>query len=142
MIRHDQERVTDSDAAIEAMGEYVGGGDPHIGVVDDACRARLMEIGEARTHIDPDLLADESDVTWNQIARMRDVLVYHHHGTDLAVVASSFCMGTASWRVAWRRCSGGGVCAPRVAIRAGRHWRERQCSRREIAPLIAVACDE
>ena len=50
--------------------------------------ARLMEIGEAVMHIDPDLLAGEPDVAWNQIARMRDALVHHYHDTDFAVVES------------------------------------------------------
>lgn len=48
----------------------------------------MMEIGEAVKHIDPDLLAGEPDVAWNQIARMRDVLVHHYHDTDFAVVES------------------------------------------------------
>ena len=57
-------------------------------VVYDACRARLMEIGEAVKHIDPDVLGAAPEVAWNQIARMRDVLVHHYHDTDFAVVES------------------------------------------------------
>ena len=47
-----------------------------------------MELGEAVTHIGPNLLAVEPDVAWNQIARMRDILVHHYHDTDFAVVES------------------------------------------------------
>ena len=88
MTRRDQERLSDIEDAIEAISDYVANGDLHDGVVYDACRARLMEIGEAVKHIDPDLLAAEPDVAWNQIARMRDVPVHHYHDTDFAVVES------------------------------------------------------
>lgn len=77
MTRRDQERLSDIEGAIEAISDYVADGDLHDGVVYDACRARLMEIGEAVKHINPDLLAAEPDIAWNQIARMRDVLVHH-----------------------------------------------------------------
>ena len=88
MTRRDQERLSDIEDAIEAISEYVANGDLHDGVVYDACRARLMEIGEAVKHIDPDLIVAETDVAWNQIARMRDILVHHYHDTDFAVVES------------------------------------------------------
>ena len=88
MTRRDQERLSDIEDAIEAISDYVANGDLHDGVVYDACRARLMEIGEAVKHIDPDLLAAETDVAWNQIARMRDILVHHYDDTDFAVVES------------------------------------------------------
>ena len=88
MTRRDQERLSGIEDAIEAISDYVANGDLHDGVVYDACRARLMENGEAVKHIDPDLLGGEPDVAWNQIARMRDVLVHHYHHTDFAVVES------------------------------------------------------
>ncbi len=88
MTRRDQEWLSDIEDAIEAISDYVAGGDLHDGVVYDACRARLMEIGEAVKQIGPDLLAVEPDVAWNQIARMRDILVHHYHDTDFAVVES------------------------------------------------------
>jgi uncharacterized protein with HEPN domain len=69
-----------------AIGEYLAEGGLHRGVVYDACRDRLMEIGEAVKHIDATLLDQRPDVEWKQIARMRDVLVHHYHDTDFAVV--------------------------------------------------------
>jgi uncharacterized protein with HEPN domain len=84
----DQEWLSDIEDAIDAMNEYLAEGDLHDGVVYDACRVRLMEIGEAVKHIDPDILAAEPYVAWNQVARMRDVLVHHYHDTDFAVVES------------------------------------------------------
>ena len=88
MTRRDQERLSDIEDAIQAISDYVANGDLLDGVVYDACRARLMEIGEAVKHISPDLLAAEPDVAWNQIARMRDILVHHYHDTDFAVAES------------------------------------------------------
>ena len=88
MTRRDRERLSDSEDAIDAINEYVARGDLHDGVVYDACRARLMEIGEAVKHLDSRLLDAAPDIAWNQIARMRDVLVHHYHDTDFAVVES------------------------------------------------------
>jgi len=86
VTRRDQEWLSDIESALDAIDEYLTGGDLRQGVVYDACRARLMEIGEAVKHIDPQLLAMQPTVEWKQIARMRDVLVHHYHDTDFAVV--------------------------------------------------------
>ena len=86
MTRRNQERLSDIEDAIKAIGEYLAEGDLHQGVVYDACRARLMEIGEAVKHIDTTLLDQRPEVEWKQIARMRDVLIHHYHDTDFAVV--------------------------------------------------------
>lgn len=86
MTRRNRERLSDIEDAIEAMGAYLVDGDLHQGVVYDACRARLMEIGEAVKHIDTALLDQRPEVEWKQIARMRDVLVHHYHDTYFAVV--------------------------------------------------------
>lgn len=56
------------------------------GIVFDACRARLIEIGEAAKNIEPDLLASFPAVRWRAIARMRDRLAHHYFDTDHAVV--------------------------------------------------------
>lgn len=88
MTRRDRERLSDIEDAIDAINEYVARGNLHDGVVYDACRARLMEIGETVKHLNPLLLDAAPDIAWNQIARMRDVLVHHYHDTDFAVVES------------------------------------------------------
>ena len=62
MTRRNQERLSDIEDAIAAIGEYVAEGDLHQGVVYDACRARLMEIGEAVKHIDTTLLDQRPEV--------------------------------------------------------------------------------
>ena len=86
MTRRDQEWLSDIEVAIQAISDYVADGDLHDGLVYDACRARLMEIGEAVKHVDPKLLAAEPDVAWSQIARMKDVLIHHYHDTDFVVI--------------------------------------------------------
>jgi uncharacterized protein with HEPN domain len=86
VTRRNQERLSDIEDAIGAIDEYLAEGDLHKGVIYDACRARLMEIGEAVKHIDPALLDQRPEIEWKQIARMRDVLVHHYHDTDFAVV--------------------------------------------------------
>jgi uncharacterized protein with HEPN domain len=73
-------------AAVDAIDEYLASNGLRPGVIYDACRVRLMEIGEAVKHLDPGLLEREPTVAWNQISRMRDLLIHHYHDTDFAVV--------------------------------------------------------
>jgi uncharacterized protein with HEPN domain len=61
-------------------------GDLSQGLVYDAVRVRLIEIGEAVKGISPDLLGTEPSVPWNAIARMRDHLTHRYFDTDHAVV--------------------------------------------------------
>jgi uncharacterized protein with HEPN domain len=84
--RHDDEWLNDITVAIDAIDEYLASGELHQGLIYDACRVRLMEIGEAVKHLDPALVEREPTIAWNQIARMRDVLVHHYHDTDFAIV--------------------------------------------------------
>lgn len=55
-------------------------------MVYDACRARLIEIGDAVKNINPDVLATAPEIRWRAIARMRDQLAHHYFDTDHAVV--------------------------------------------------------
>jgi uncharacterized protein with HEPN domain len=84
--RHDQEWLDDILAAVDAIDEYLEIDGLLQGLIYDACRVRLMEIGEAVKHLDPALLEHEPSIAWNEIARMRDVLVHHYHDTDYAIV--------------------------------------------------------
>jgi len=86
VTRRNQERLSDIEDAVRAIGEYLADGDLHQGVVYDVRRAPLMEIGEAVKHIDATLLDHRPEVEWKQIARMRDVPVHHYHDTDFGVV--------------------------------------------------------
>jgi uncharacterized protein with HEPN domain len=59
------------------------------GLVFDAVRVRLIEIGEAVKDIDPDLLASEPSVPWQDGAGMRDHLAHRYFDTDHAIVAAT-----------------------------------------------------
>jgi len=84
--RRDAAWLADILAAIDAVGDYMAQGGLDQGVVYDACRARLIEIGEAVKHLDPILLANAPTVRWRAIARMRDQLAHHYFDTDHAIV--------------------------------------------------------
>lgn len=86
MSRHDASRLADILAAIEAIRAHLTHGDIHQGIVYDAVRVRLIEIGEAVKGIDPALLDTEPTVPWRAIARMRDHLAHRYFDTDHAVV--------------------------------------------------------
>lgn len=72
--------------AIDAIETYVSGGSLNEGLVYDACRVRLIEIGEAVKNIDPNLLATVPSIRWRAISRMRDRLAHHYFDTDHALV--------------------------------------------------------
>jgi uncharacterized protein with HEPN domain len=56
------------------------------GLVFDAVRARLIEIGEALKDVDRALLEQEAGIPWSQVTRMRDHLAHRYFDTDHSVV--------------------------------------------------------
>ena len=56
------------------------------GLIYDAVRVRLIEIGEAVKAISPELLDEAPGIPWSAIARMRDHLAHHYFDTDHAIV--------------------------------------------------------
>lgn len=50
---------------------------------------RLIEIGEAVKDIDPDVLASEPKVPWQDVAGMRDHLAHRYFDRDHAIVAAT-----------------------------------------------------
>ena len=89
MRRHDHQRLADVVAAIEAIDAHLARGNLHDGMVFDAVRIRLLEIGEAVKAISPKLLATEPDVPWKQIAAMRDRLAHRYFDTSHAILAAT-----------------------------------------------------
>ena len=67
-----------------------------IGLVFDAVRVRLIEIGEAIKDIDPQLLATEANIAWRDVARMRDHLAHRYFDTDHAIYRFGNCMSIYS----------------------------------------------
>ena len=85
--RKDDRRLRDTDAAITAIERHLKCGAIDDELVFDACRARLIEIGEAVKDIDADLLARAPSVPWREIARMRDHLTHRYLDTQHEIVA-------------------------------------------------------
>ena len=86
MSRQDKSRLDDIVEAIAAIRAHLVRGGLSDGLVYDAVRVRLIEIGEAVKGIRPDLLEDAPDVPWAQIARMRDHLAHRYFDTDHAII--------------------------------------------------------
>jgi uncharacterized protein with HEPN domain len=87
--RSDEDRLLDIVAAIEAIGRHVERGSLDDGLIFDAVRARLMEIGEAVKDVDSKLLAQQPAIPWRRIATMRDQLAHRYFDTSHAIVAGT-----------------------------------------------------
>ena len=89
MSRRDRQRLDDILSAIDAIRTHLARGDLSDGLVFDAVRVRLIEIGEAVKALPADLLAREPDVPWTQIAGMRDRLAHRYFDTSHAILAAT-----------------------------------------------------
>ncbi|HVB53960.1 MAG TPA: HepT-like ribonuclease domain-containing protein [Candidatus Acidoferrales bacterium] len=76
-------------AAIAAIRAHLESGDLQDGLVFDAVRVRLIEIGEAVKALSDPLLATEPALPWAQIAGMRDRLAHRYFDTSHAVLAAT-----------------------------------------------------
>ncbi len=85
--RKDDRRLRDIEAAVTAIERHLKRGTIDDELVFDACRARLIEIGEAVKGIDPELLTRSPTVPWREIARMRDHLTHRYFDTLHEIVA-------------------------------------------------------
>ena len=86
MSLRDRQRLDDLQAALDAINDHFGRGNLSDGLVYDAVRVRLIEIGEAVKGLSADLLATEPDLPWAQIAGMRDRLAHRYFDTSHAIV--------------------------------------------------------
>lgn len=89
MSRHDDQRLADILAAAAAIVDHTHRGSLDDGLVFDAVRVRLIEIGEAVKAIDPDLLAREPDIQWIDVAGMRDQLAHRYFDTAHSIVRTT-----------------------------------------------------
>lgn len=89
MTRYDQQRLSDIVSAITAIREHLRRGDLSDGMVFDAVRIRLLEIGEAVKALSPNLLNSEPTIPWRQIAAMRDQLAHRYFDTSHAIVTAT-----------------------------------------------------
>ena len=89
MKRYDAQRLSDIDTAITAIRAHLLRGDLSDGLVFDAVRIRLLEIGEAVKALSPHLLATEPTIPWKDIAAMRDQLAHRYFDTSHAIVTGT-----------------------------------------------------
>lgn len=99
MSRRTLQRLDDIRATCAVIASHLTKGDLGDGLVFDAVRVRLIEIGEAVKLLDPDLLATEPDIPSRQISGRRDQLAHRYFDTSHAPSSTTFRN--------WRRLSNG-----------------------------------
>jgi uncharacterized protein with HEPN domain len=85
----DRQRLADIQAAIDAIRSHLQRGDLSDGLIFDAARIRLLEIGEAVKALPDDLLSTQPSIPWRQIARMRDHLAHRYFDTAHAILQAT-----------------------------------------------------
>ncbi len=89
MSYRELQRLTDIQAAIDAIRSHLRRGELSDGLIFDAVRVRLLEIGEAVKALPDDLLATQPSIPWRQIARMRDHLAHRYFDTAHAILQAT-----------------------------------------------------
>lgn len=89
MSYRDADRLDDIQSSIAAIHSHLERGTLADGMVFDAVRMRLLEIGEAVKAISPDLLATQPGIPWQQIARMRDHLAHRYFDTAHTILQAT-----------------------------------------------------
>jgi uncharacterized protein with HEPN domain len=85
----DAQRLADITAAIAAIRSHIQRGTLSDGLVFDAVRIRLLEVGEAVKGVSPAVLEREPSIPWSEIARMRDHLAHRYFDTNHAIVQAT-----------------------------------------------------
>ena len=89
MTYRDRQRLADVQAAIDAIRSHLQRGTLSDGMVYDAVRIRLLEVGEAVEALPDSLLASQPGIPWQQIARMRDHLAHRYFDTAHAILQAT-----------------------------------------------------
>ena len=89
MSYRERQRLADIQAAIDAIRSHLQRGDLSDGLIFDAVRIRLLEIGEAVKALPDDLLATQPSIPWRQITRMRDHLAHRYFDTAHAILQAT-----------------------------------------------------
>jgi uncharacterized protein with HEPN domain len=85
----DRQRLADIQAAIDAIRSHLQRGTLADGLVFDAVRIRLLEIGEAVKALPADLLDTQPGIPWRQITRMRNHLAHRYFDTAHAILQAT-----------------------------------------------------
>jgi uncharacterized protein with HEPN domain len=101
--RHERQRLEDILAAADAIADHTQRGGLDDGLIFDAVRVRLIEIGEAVRAIDPKLLAHEPDIPWVDVAGMRNHLAHRYFDTAHSIVQATIAADLPSLVAAVRR---------------------------------------
>ena len=89
MTYRERHRLADIQAAIYAIRSHLQRGDLSDGLVFDAVRIRLLEIGEAVKALPRELLDTQPAIPWRQITRMRDHLAHRYFDTAHAILQAT-----------------------------------------------------
>ncbi len=81
--------LSDIQAAIDAIRSHLQRGTLADGLVFDAVRIRLLEIGEAVKALPAELLDTQPGIPWRQITRMRDHLAHRYFDTAHAILQAT-----------------------------------------------------
>ena len=86
MSYRERQQLADIQAAIDAIRSHLQRGDLTDGLIFDAVRIRLLEIGEAAIALPHDLLATQLSIPWRQITRIGDHLAHRYFDTTHAIL--------------------------------------------------------
>jgi uncharacterized protein with HEPN domain len=89
VTRREQQRLTDITVAITVIRQHLARGGLSDGLVFDAVRVRLIEIGEAVKALPRELLDREPAIPWDQVAGMRDRLAHRYFDTSYAILQAT-----------------------------------------------------
>jgi uncharacterized protein with HEPN domain len=89
VTRHELQRLDDITAAIDAIRNHLTRGGLTDGLVFDAVRVRLIEVGESVKALPREFLANEDAIPWDQIAGMRDRLAHRYFDTSHAILQAT-----------------------------------------------------
>lgn len=89
MSRRDLERLFDIRDAVAAIRDHMKRGDLSEGLIFDAVRVRLIEIGEAIKALPAELVETEPDIPSADIAGMRNRLAHRYFDTHHSIVAAA-----------------------------------------------------
>jgi uncharacterized protein with HEPN domain len=106
LSRLDGQRLADILAAIKAIRGHLERGDLSDGLIFDAVRVRLIEIGEAVKALPTDLVATEPEIPWTEIAQIRDRLTHRYFDTSHAIATATVEGDLPELESAVRRLSG------------------------------------
>ena len=87
MTRRIVDRLDDITAAGEAIRAHMERGPLTDGLIFDAVRIRLVEIGEAVKALPAEVTDSEPEVPWRDVAGMRDFLAHRYFDTAFGVLA-------------------------------------------------------